>query len=267
MPTTIIENISWIDASSPGGKALAYVLESLRDKLFILRVSPSIEFSNQVISLNENPFDAAAKENEPVNYLKDTTVRDNGFGEKKIVSYDRTLGSIFYRVSQKEVEQTISFVRNTFIEKNNIKDLIKDTIRASMYSGQLANAGTQVIPARFEEIMVELQNFVTRPEGGDNYYYSIIDDQDPLKKLNLNEEEIKLYNSYVDIKLLELLYSKASEWPLILWDEYYDDGTPATLNWEMVTANLASVYTQSLLYYQDSAKNKIGENSMGRMVP
>jgi len=246
---------------------LAYVLESLRDKVFVLRVSPSIEFSNQVIALNENPFDAAAKANEPVNYLKDTSVVDNGFGEKKIISYDRTLGTIFYRASQKEVEQTISFVRNIFIEKNKNMSLIRDAVKGSMYSGQLANAGTQIVPARFEEIMIELEEFVTRKEGGDNYYYSVTGDQDPLKQLNLNQEQINTYNALVDIKLLELLYSKASEWPLILWDEYYDDGTPATLNWEMVAANLASVYTKSLLYYQDSAKNKIGENTMGRIVP
>lgn len=242
-------------------------MESLRDKVFVLRVAPSIEFANQVINVNENPFDANAKANEPVNYLKDTSVRDNGFGEKKIISYDRTLGTIFYRLPLNEIQQTVNFVRNIFIEKNKNINLIKDVVKASIYSGQLANAGTQIVSARFEVIMVELEEFVTRKQGGDNYYYSVTGNDDPLKKLNLTEEEIKKYNALVDIKLLELLYSKASEWPLILWDEYYDDGTPATLNWEMVTANLASVYTQSLLYYQDSAKIKIGENTMGRMVP
>jgi hypothetical protein len=239
----------------------------LRDKLFILRVAPSIEFSNKIISVNENPFEAAAKANEPENYLKDTSVKDNGFGEKKIISYDRTLGTIFYRASEKEIKETISFVRKIFIEKNKNMSLIEDAIQKSTRSAQLGNAGTQIIHARFTHIMNELTNSVTRKEDGDNYYYSVTGDQDPLQKLNLTEQEITLYNSYVDIKLLELLYSKASEWPLILWDEYYDDGTPATLNWEMVVANLASVYTDSLLYYQDSAKNKIGENSMGRMVP
>jgi len=242
-------------------------LESLRDKVFVLRVAPSIEFANQVINVNENPFDANAKANEPVNYLKDTSVRDNGFGEKKVISYDRTLGTIFYRLPLNEIQQTINFVRNMFIEKNKNINLIKDAVKASIYSGQLANAGTQIVSARFETIMIELEEFVTRKQGGDNYYYSVTGNEDPLKKLNLTEEEIKKYNALVDIKLLELLYSRASEWPLILWDEYYDDGTPATLNWEMVTANLASVYTQNLLYYQDSAKNKIGENTMGRMVP
>jgi hypothetical protein len=239
----------------------------LRDKLFILRVAPSIEFSNKIISVNENPFEAAAKANEPENYLKDTSVKDNGFGEKKIISYDRTLGTIFYRASEKEIKETISFVRKIFIEKNKNMSLIEDAIQKSTRSAQLGNAGTQIIHARFTHIMNELTNSVTRKEDGDNYYYSVTGDQDPLQKLNLTKQEITLYNSYVDIKLLELLYSKASEWPLILWDEYYDDGTPATLNWEMVVANLASVYTNSLLYYQDSAKNKIGENSMGRMVP
>ena len=30
------------------------------------------------------------------------------------------------------------------------------------------------------------------------------------------------------------------------WDEYYEDGTPVTLNWELVINGLGKVYTASL---------------------
>jgi hypothetical protein len=30
------------------------------------------------------------------------------------------------------------------------------------------------------------------------------------------------------------------------WDEYYEDGTPVTLNWELITNGLGKVYTAGL---------------------
>jgi hypothetical protein len=42
------------------------------------------------------------------------------------------------------------------------------------------------------------------------------------------------------------MYDKASEWPRISWDEYYNDGTPVTLNWELVVNNLAKVFVKDL---------------------
>jgi hypothetical protein len=33
---------------------------------------------------------------------------------------------------------------------------------------------------------------------------------------------------------------------MVEWDEYYDDGTPVTLNWELIINGLAKVYTASL---------------------
>ncbi|NBP57016.1 hypothetical protein EBU71_10900, partial [bacterium] len=68
---------------------------------------------------------------------------------------------------------------------------------------------------------------------------------DPL--IDLPNDKIKMFNTLVSFKVMETLYSKASEWPYVGWDEYYDDGGAATLNWELVTNNLAQVYTVDLL--------------------
>jgi hypothetical protein len=76
-------------------------------------------------------------------------------------------------------------------------------------------------------------------------HFTITGETDPL--LTITNDQIKLFNDLVNFKVMEVLYSKASEWPYISWDEYYDDGLPATLNWEMITNNLAQVYTVDLL--------------------
>jgi hypothetical protein len=49
------------------------------------------------------------------------------------------------------------------------------------------------------------------------------------------------------MKLIDLLYSNAARWPYVSWDEYYEDGSPASINWELVVNNLAQVDTRDLL--------------------
>ena len=53
--------------------------------------------------------------------------------------------------------------------------------------------------------------------------------------------------------ILQNVYSTASEWPYIGWDEYYGDGSPVTLNWELVVQGLARVYTETLNYIKGQA--------------
>ena len=90
-------------------------------------------------------------------------------------------------------------------------------------------------------------------------HFVISGENDPLK--TLGSDEIKLFNDLVNFKILEVLYSKASEWPYISWDEYYNDGVPATLNWELVTNNLAQVYTLDLL------KERPSTGGLDRSIP
>ena len=69
-----------------------------------------------------------------------------------------------------------------------------------------------------------------------------------------NPSEVTLFFSiFVEMSKLEQLYNNSSRWPLVLWDEYYEDGTPATLNWELVTKNYGTtVYTKDLLTESES---------------
>lgn len=237
---------SWTDETSPGGRAAAYVRDALKDRLFILRVAPSKDFTDEVVKLED--FDAGAKRNEPRNYLKDTAKNPNGFGTDVIGSYDRTLGTIFYNITQKDINSLIQYVRQVFIEKRSDTTLVTTAVKNSVYSAPVtmdsSASGSGVIHNNFDLLLRYLNGFVK-----DNYYQSI----SSTEELNaLTPEKQSLFNTLVEIKKIELIYQKSSEWPLILWDEFYEDGSPATLNWEMVVANLASVYTKGLLYNQPS---------------
>jgi hypothetical protein len=90
-------------------------------------------------------------------------------------------------------------------------------------------------------------------------HFEITGETDPL--LTITNDERKLFNDLVNFKILEVLYSKASEWPYISWDEYYNDGAPATLNWELVTNNLAQVYTVDLL------RERASTGGLDRSIP
>lgn len=247
-------NSAVINTDSAGGRALLYVMESLKNKIFVLRVAPNGQFSAE-ITLNTEVFDAGASQNNPNNYLQDTSVQDNGFGQKTEVTYGRTLGTIFHRIPTSEIDLIISQVKSIFIDKSSNIPQVKQAVKDSVYSDKMLNAGVQVLNQKFDTVYVEVEKL-----NSDRNYFSTTGEDDPLS--GLSEDKIKVFNNLVEIKIIEALYSKASEWPLILWDEYYSDGTPASLNWELVIANLANVYTKSLLYNMDSVNldsENIGE--------
>jgi hypothetical protein len=246
---------SWTDTTSPGGRAAGYVRDALNGKLFVLRVSPAKELSSELIPIND--FDAGAKRNEPKNYLKDFASSPNGFGTNIKGTYDRVIGTIFYRITNKDIDGIIDFVRKTFIEKLSNVTLCKEVIKNSIYSDTLANSGTQVVHQQFDLLYRYLDDASTT-----NHYTTVAGSQG---MSGLTQAQINCFNALVEIKKLELLYVKASDWPLVLWDEFYEDGSPATLNWELVVNNLASVYTKGLLYNEDTI-NLDSANAYGRMV-
>ena len=256
--------LSWIDPTSPGGRALAYVYEALVGRVFVLRVAPSVDGRLDVLPLTQDDFTAGAQRNNPDYYLKDTNVYDNGFGTQIQDSYDRVMGSIFYRIPTNDLDSIFQFVKNTFINLNKDPSLIKEKVKGSIYSDVLANSGTQVVYQKFDSLLSILTN-VARLPGMNNYYYYSNGENDLID--GLSESNITLFNALIDIKILELLYVKSSEWPLILWDEYYDDGTPATLNWELVVSNLAGVYTKNLLYNTSNFTLNTSNITPGRMIP
>jgi hypothetical protein len=76
----------------------------------------------------------------------------------------------------------------------------------------------------------------------------------------------KLFSALVEIKLIDQLYSNSSKWPLVLWDEFYNDGTPVTLNWELVGKGFADVFTNNLLTRSDSQQTAEDSSTAPRKV-
>jgi hypothetical protein len=67
------------------------------------------------------------------------------------------------------------------------------------------------------------------------------------------EERVRTFYALIEVLKLYELYGNASKWPIMLWDEYYEDGTPVTLNWELITRNYGTtVYTKDLLTESES---------------
>ena len=82
------------------------------------------------------------------------------------------------------------------------------------------------------------------PQSGYIHFESL-GSTDPLN--NLTNLEKKAFDILVALMVLYRVYEKAAEWPMAAWDEYYNDGSPITLNWELVTTGLAKVYVTGLL--------------------
>jgi len=77
-----------------------------------------------------------------------------------------------------------------------------------------------------------------------NYYTIEIDSGDSIA--GFGQDDQSSYSALVRLKSLEEIYSLVSRWPYVSWDDYYDDGTPFSLNWELVVNNLAQVYVKDL---------------------
>ncbi len=78
----------------------------------------------------------------------------------------------------------------------------------------------------------------------DTQFYNIVSPSDML--YDLPEDQAKAFSVLVYFKVLEEIYEAASQWPQMSWDEYYPDGYPITLNWELVVNNLAKVFVKDL---------------------
>ena len=211
-----------ISPKSPGGKATLFTQNAIANKLIVLRVSPNQERVSAAFV--EDSFEAGNTEyNNPEYYQKDI------FGS-------RTLGVIFYKAPE-NIIQSIKTEANSIFESRitlSPSALVKslgDTFYIESFKTRYESIATS-IPA---ETMVDYasQSAVTR-----------IKEATAEKKL--------AYNQYISSRILQYIYDKVSEWPNIEWDEYYEDGTPVSLNWELVTQNLANVYTKGLLIEQPS---------------
>jgi hypothetical protein len=220
---------SLINPKSPGGKATNFTKNAIADKLIILRISPN---SNKVsASLVNDDFEAGSQVyNNPSYYQLDI------FGGETYDTNDRVIGTIFYNTPQDILEKII-------IEANSLFDKNSKSSNATLLTSLSNSFYIETFKTRYTTIAnaINDQKLIN---------YTSQSNSSSITSMSTAKKEI--YNRYVTVRCLQFIYDKVSEWPNIEWDEYYDDGTPVSLNWELVVNNLANVYTKGLLYEQPS---------------
>jgi hypothetical protein len=224
---TDINVMSVIDQNSPGAKATAFTIRSLKDKVFIVRIPKSRE--KDALKTDED-FDAGSQTNNEKNYLRER--------------YDRVLGTIFYRTQSSNISKYKDFVYSIFIQNpTNETELefnytaIEKQFYNSLNIPVFQSKSEDSFSGRYTKVMSALKdlNSIDYSEG---YFES-----GPIT----NTRAKNLFNQLVSIRIVAELYENASKWPFIGWDEYYEDGTPVSLNWDLVVSNFANVYTNDLL--------------------
>jgi len=215
-----------VDKSSPGFKSTQFVINALKNKVFLLRVKKSRETGGLASESDIENFDPGAGFNRETNYLKEI--------------YGRTLATVFYNVSEEKLISLKDFVYNLFVSNKFNKSKIEKAFKDSF--------SDSVIYTKYQDIFNSI------------YSSTVVDHITNYTIANseiTNPELRKLFSAMVEMKKLEQIYKSASRWPMVLWDEYYDDGTPYTLNWELVVNNLANVFTNDLLTESNSVNKAI----------
>jgi len=231
-------DIELLDMTTPGGKAKQYVYEALKDKVFILRVNKTREkdlieggAEFQDASVIEDYYEAGSPLNNKDMYVTGI--------------FGRVLGTIFYHLPNEIIDSAKNEVEQIFrleIDKGNLSSLessVKESFKNQL--GDLYSSDSSpVFNVKFDDIYTAVSSSTSIP-----YYFNYTSASDPLVG-NTDEVTRNVFNILTYIQALQSLYRVASKWPQVAWDEYYDDGYPVTLNWELVVNNLARVYVRDL---------------------
>jgi hypothetical protein len=225
-------DVSLINPNTSAGQALLYTLNSVVGKPIVLRISPS----TQAPILTEDDLEAGAELNSPNNYSAAKT--------KEGWTNTRYMATVFHRADNTFLSQAIQTVRFVFIDNLLGNSVDEETVKESIKSKINYSS---IVYKKYEQLYGIVKNIPKLIN-----YFNILGESDPLA--NLDKESIKVFSALVSLLVLDKVYLKASEWPLAGWDEYYQDGTPFTLNWELVTKGLAKVYTKGLLFVESPAQ-------------
>lgn len=220
---------SAINTTAAGSRAAVFVEERLIGKPFVIRVSPNDQSSVSIYA--EDQMSPGSNVNTPKNYKKATAYN------KK----DDTLGTVFYKILDQDLNSVIEKVRGLFLTVSGLSVIgVKsiNQIKAEFKNTLYPDSNLFI---KFDTVFDSLSLIDTY----NNSYFTIRGSSDPL--VNLTADYRFLFNILVNFRIIDILNTKASEWPYVSWDEYYEDGSPATLNWELVVNNFAQVYTVDLL--------------------
>jgi hypothetical protein len=230
--------------TSPGGASTLFTQNAIKDKLIVLRVNPDTKKMTAIVG--EDDFEAGAQKNNYISYGKD-------------IYGTRVLGTIFYKTTSSIIDALRLQINNLFIKSKLLsdRDILKDQtdkespLRSSFHDGVFHDRFTEIYNSISETSLVD--------------YYKLYAASNP-NLVNTTSERKKIYNTYFTMRIIRDIYEKVSDWPNIAWDEYYEDGTPASLNWELVVNNLAKVYTSGLLVEQPSINTSSETAAMGKRI-
>ncbi len=216
-------SVQGVNVDSPGAQASLFVYEKLSETPFVIRISPNDLSASSIYT--EDDVSPGSNLNNTRSYLK-----GKYYGDQEA---EKSLGTVFYRIIEKDIENIVLQIRGFFLQnQSSTLDAMKQAFKNQIYD-------QSILHKKFDTIYSSIYTSTVKE------YFEVTGSSDPL--IDLSNEKIKMFNTLVSFKIMETLYSKASEWPYVGWDEYYDDGGAATLNWELVTNNLAQVYTVDLL--------------------
>jgi hypothetical protein len=235
------ENESLGLINSPGGKSAFFTQKALKNKVIILRVSP--DKKQMTATIGEDDFEAGAQKNKYNSYSKDV------FGS-------RVLGTVFYKTNSFTLDALALEINSMFIQNKtasfaplSLDSISQDVIKSGMGKVLSDKMYNEIFVKRFSKIFMEIRD--SKMIEGDGDYFSKYTKNNSNFK-DYSEAKKKIYNVYFNMRILQDIYARVSDWPNISWDEYYEDGTPASLNWELVVNNLAKVDTKGLLIEQPS---------------
>jgi endonuclease YncB( thermonuclease family)/inosine/xanthosine triphosphate pyrophosphatase family protein len=240
--------VALINPNSQGAKSLDFTRKALENKLIVLRINPS----DPSKILTADDVEAGSIENNPKNYA--VAIKT----ENSKNSTDRYMASIFYRTDSEREQSIINKVRGIFLKIPETANSQTKITPSTIKQGSLAYVRDKVkelisfnsvIETRFDQIYEAI--YTEQANNKNLIYFKTTGPDDPLNGLTLAERTA--FDALVGILILQDVYSTASEWPYVGWDEYYPDGSPVTLNWELVVNGLARVYTETLNLIKGSA--------------
>ena len=214
------KHVDIIPVQSPGFAATSFVYNALKNKTFLLRIKQNAE-GNMSAELDQKEYDPGSEKNTD-RKLDSPYIKDK---------FNRTLATIFYKTSEETLEKIKSYVTSLFMKHNYVISDIEREFKDS----------------------ISRESFLSVPQNYSKIYNSLTTVQDHTAGLtnpaisSMSGPSKKVYSILVEIKIIEELYWASSKWPLVLWDEYYSDGTPYTLNWELVVNNLANVFLNDVV--------------------
>lgn len=230
-----------INPNSAASKALFYTKKAVDGVLCVLRISPN----NSSVILTTDDYEAGSTYNNPQNYL--TAIKGKSFA----TADDRYMATVFYRTDEQSYNSVVTNVRKIFTTQPGT-----DMISFSKEKVKELMDPTSVLYTRFDiiynEILANQEKFRLENLTYNNFiHFEINGTGDPLN--GLSNQERKAFDAAVGMLVLYKVYNKASEWPMAEWNEYYNDASPVTLNWELVVNGLAKIYTTGLSLIKGAA--------------